>query len=284
MPARSSACSSPSGSRSARHPPMPPGDPRPGRRRVHPASVRPDAPQPGRAGPRRTARRRGLRRRHRGDQRQDVAAQPQRTRAPTSPASSTWPPAPAAMPTCPTPSAPPTWRCPTSTARPTSSPSCASAGVGRPPLGRAPAVGGANAPEHRPPSRTHPVPIIHAIVLGLVQGLSEFLPISSSGHLLLVPWLFGWNDFDNASIEKAFDVALHLGTLVAVVGYFRHELVVYVREGVRLVVQREKPVTPRGPAGVAAGAVVDPGGRRGRGVREDHRREAGHAACSSPCR
>jgi NDP-sugar pyrophosphorylase family protein len=41
------------------------------------------------------------------------------------------------------------------------------------------------------------MPILHAIILGLVQGLSEFLPISSSGHLALVPWLFGWNDFGN---------------------------------------------------------------------------------------
>ena len=90
------------------------------------------------------------------------------------------------------------------------------------------------------------MPIFHAIVLGLVQGLSEFLPISSSGHLLLVPWLFDWHDFDNSEIEKAFDVALHLGTLVAVVGYFRHELVVYVRDGVRLVVHRERPATPEG--------------------------------------
>jgi undecaprenyl-diphosphatase len=90
------------------------------------------------------------------------------------------------------------------------------------------------------------VPIIHAIILGLVQGLSEFLPISSSGHLLLVPWLFNWHDFDNSAIEKAFDVALHLGTLVAVVGYFRRELVVYVREGLRLVIHRERPATPEG--------------------------------------
>jgi undecaprenyl-diphosphatase len=90
------------------------------------------------------------------------------------------------------------------------------------------------------------VPIIHAIVLGLVQGLSEFLPVSSSAHLLLVPWVLGWHDFDNASIEKAFDVALHLGTLIAVVAYFRKELVVYVREGVRLVVRRERPGSPEG--------------------------------------
>jgi undecaprenyl-diphosphatase len=90
------------------------------------------------------------------------------------------------------------------------------------------------------------VPISHAIVLGLVQGLSEFLPISSSGHLLLVPWLFGWDDFDSESTEKAFDVALHIGTLIAAVAYFRHDLVVYVREGARAVFQRRYPVTREG--------------------------------------
>jgi undecaprenyl-diphosphatase len=90
------------------------------------------------------------------------------------------------------------------------------------------------------------VPILHAVVLGIVQGLSEFLPISSSGHLLLVPWLFGWHDFADKKVEKAFDVALHLGTLVAVVGYFWSDLVVYVRDGVRTVVRRERPTTTEG--------------------------------------
>ena len=75
------------------------------------------------------------------------------------------------------------------------------------------------------------MPISHAIVLGLVQGLTEFLPISSSGHLLLIPWLFGWDDFDDPGTEKAFDVALHIGTLVAAVVYFRHDLVRYIRAG-----------------------------------------------------
>lgn len=77
------------------------------------------------------------------------------------------------------------------------------------------------------------MPIVHAIVLGLVQGLSEFLPISSSGHLLIVPWLFGWDDLADPGIKKAFDVALHIGTMVAVVGYFRRDLVVLVRDGLR---------------------------------------------------
>ncbi len=51
--------------------------------------------------------------------------------------------------------------------------------------------------------------------MGLVQGLGEFLPISSSAHLVLVPWFFGWND-----PGLTFDIALHLGTLIAVVLYF----------------------------------------------------------------
>jgi len=80
------------------------------------------------------------------------------------------------------------------------------------------------------------MPILHAIILGLVQGLSEFLPISSSGHLVLVPWLFGWNDFGTPAIEKAFDTALHLGTLLAVLFYLRQELVGYVREGVSVII------------------------------------------------
>ena len=90
------------------------------------------------------------------------------------------------------------------------------------------------------------MPILHAIVLGLVQGLSEFLPISSSGHLLLVPWLFGWDDFPTPSFEKAFDVSLHMGTLVAALLYFRRDVNTYVREGVRLVVKRERPTNPEG--------------------------------------
>lgn len=81
------------------------------------------------------------------------------------------------------------------------------------------------------------MPILHAIVLGIVQGLSEFMPISSSGHLALVPWLFGWDDFgDNDSLAKTFDVALHIGTLGGAVAYFRADIVTYAREGLRLVV------------------------------------------------
>ena len=74
------------------------------------------------------------------------------------------------------------------------------------------------------------MPILHAIVLGIVQGLSEFLPISSSGHLLLTPWAFGWDDFaGNADLEKTFDVALHLGTLLGAIAYFRADIIRLLR-------------------------------------------------------
>ena len=61
---------------------------------------------------------------------------------------------------------------------------------------------------------------LHAIVLGLVQGVTEFLPISSSGHLILVPHVFGWPDQG-----QAFDAVIHIGTFAALVVYFRVELV-----------------------------------------------------------
>ncbi|MEO6458528.1 MAG: undecaprenyl-diphosphatase UppP [Chloroflexia bacterium] len=63
--------------------------------------------------------------------------------------------------------------------------------------------------------------LFQALVLGLVQGLTEFLPISSSAHLLIVPWLFGWNNRALNSIQ--FEVALHMGTLLAVLVYFAQD-------------------------------------------------------------
>jgi undecaprenyl-diphosphatase len=71
------------------------------------------------------------------------------------------------------------------------------------------------------------IPILHAIVLGITQGLSEFLPISSSGHLILVPWLFDWKELTgeaNADLNKTFDVALHVGTVLGAIVYFRKDL------------------------------------------------------------
>lgn len=68
--------------------------------------------------------------------------------------------------------------------------------------------------------------LLQAAILAFVQGLSEFLPISSSGHLILVPHFLGWGDQG-----LAYDVAVHVGTLLAVVAYFRGPLAAMVREG-----------------------------------------------------
>ncbi|MFL5577065.1 MAG: undecaprenyl-diphosphate phosphatase [Gemmatimonadaceae bacterium] len=75
--------------------------------------------------------------------------------------------------------------------------------------------------------------VFQAIVLGALQGFSEFLPISSSAHLTLAPWLFGWPD-----PGLAFDVALHVGTLLAVLWFFRAEWVRLAAAGVRVLRQR----------------------------------------------
>lgn len=67
--------------------------------------------------------------------------------------------------------------------------------------------------------------IVQAVVLGIVQGLTEFLPVSSSGHLILVPTLFGWTDQG-----LSYDTVLHLGTLLAVLWFFRQSLIQLVKE------------------------------------------------------
>jgi undecaprenyl-diphosphatase len=74
---------------------------------------------------------------------------------------------------------------------------------------------------------------LEALLLGVVQGLTEFLPISSSGHLILVPWLLDIRYLEeNPDFNKSFDVALHVGTLIAVLVYFRHDLAAFVRAGI----------------------------------------------------
>lgn len=75
--------------------------------------------------------------------------------------------------------------------------------------------------------------VFQALVLGILQGLSEFLPISSSAHLALAPWILHWRD-----PGLAFDVALHFGTLVAVLWYFRAEWVALLLAARDIVVRR----------------------------------------------
>ncbi len=80
--------------------------------------------------------------------------------------------------------------------------------------------------------------ILQAIVLGLVQGATEFAPVSSSGHLILVPWMFGWGAIGDADLQKSFDVALHMGTLLGALIYFRHDVARYATAWFRSIATR----------------------------------------------
>lgn len=76
--------------------------------------------------------------------------------------------------------------------------------------------------------------IMQALILGIVQGLTELLPISSSAHLNLIPWIFNWD------IPKSFDVALHFGTLLAIVIFFFKDWLKLLEGGYKQVVKKEK--------------------------------------------
>jgi len=96
---------------------------------------------------------------------------------------------------------------------------------------------------------------IEAAILGIIQGATEFLPVSSSGHLVLLPWLLGWRPAGQSNL--AFDTFLHLGTLVAVLGYFWRDLLrilLAVVDGIR----RRRPLeTPAARLGwfIAVGSL-----------------------------
>ena len=79
------------------------------------------------------------------------------------------------------------------------------------------------------------MPIYQAIILGVVQGLTEFLPISSSAHLNLFPWLLKWGE-----MPESFDVALHMGTLLAIVIFFFKDWINLIVGGYKQVVKKEK--------------------------------------------
>jgi undecaprenyl-diphosphatase len=105
------------------------------------------------------------------------------------------------------------------------------------------------------------VSILQAIVLGLVQGATEFAPVSSSGHLILVPWIFGWTALGDPDLEKAFDVAVHVGTLFGALAYFWSDVVRYVRAFVASIRARRMATTDQRIAwalvvGTIPGALV----------------------------
>jgi undecaprenyl-diphosphatase len=108
--------------------------------------------------------------------------------------------------------------------------------------------------------------IFQAIVLGITQGATEFAPVSSSGHLILVPWLFGWSILENPDLNKTFDVALHMGTLVGALAYFWRDVVRYARAWIRSIRTRSIAETDERLAwalvvgtvpGAVAGAVLE---------------------------
>lgn len=76
--------------------------------------------------------------------------------------------------------------------------------------------------------------VLHAIILGIIQGLTEFLPVSSSGHLNVFPWLLGWE-----TMPESFDVALHLGTLLAILIFFFKDWLTLLIGGYKKVVRKE---------------------------------------------
>ena len=82
--------------------------------------------------------------------------------------------------------------------------------------------------------------IVQALVMGLTQGLTEFIPVSSSGHLIIVPWLFGWNDpvRDAFLTSIEFTVILHMGTLLALLAYFWRDWVSLIPAGLAAIRDR----------------------------------------------
>ncbi len=81
------------------------------------------------------------------------------------------------------------------------------------------------------------MPIFEALILGLVQGLTEYIPVSSTAHLLLVPWLLGWN-YD-ANTTFVFTILIQWGTLVGVIVYFWHDIWAIVRGVIDGLIKRQ---------------------------------------------
>lgn len=96
--------------------------------------------------------------------------------------------------------------------------------------------------------------LTQAIILGLIQGLTEFLPISSTAHLILVPWLFGWSGEVNT---LTFDVALHGGTLLALLVCFYRDWIDMLLRDRRMLVTILLAIIPAGIAGIAFHDIIE---------------------------
>lgn len=102
------------------------------------------------------------------------------------------------------------------------------------------------------------MPILQAIILGITQGLSEFLPISSSGHLVLVPWVFQWEELaQNPELNRTFDVALHVGTFVGAFAYFWPDMWRLATKNRRMGVLLLLSSVPAGVVGVLLDSLVE---------------------------
>jgi undecaprenyl-diphosphatase len=100
--------------------------------------------------------------------------------------------------------------------------------------------------------------LIQSLILGFIQGVSEFFPVSSTAHLVLLPWFFSWHD-----PGLAFDVALHVGTLLALIYYFRREWSAIVVEFVGGVFSSSFKDYPNGRIGLIIIIACIPGGVAG---------------------
>ena len=125
------------------------------------------------------------------------------------------------------------------------------------------------------------MPLYQVIVLAIVQGLTEFLPVSSTAHLKLVPWLFGWKD-----PGLAFDIALHAGILAAVLIYFYKDWIQIVGQafGMRMGADRELSKNPKLLWLLAIGSMLSHVTNSGRASRRPSSRARRRARCTTQSR